>query len=106
MKKFALLFFFLSLSIQAQFHVNGVVKDAFNQLPLPFASVTTNDGIYTVSDVEGRFIVHSKSEIKSINISYIGYTKMNMEVTSDKTYYTILLDPSHYQENHCQKRRK
>lgn len=93
MKKFALLFFFLSLSLQAQFHVIGVVKDASNQTPLPFATITTNDEIYTISDVEGRFTIQSKSEIKSLNVSYIGYEKTSVLVSDEKTFYTILLTP-------------
>ena len=99
MKKFALLFFFLSLSAPAQFQVNGVVKDASTQIALPFASVATNDGIFTISDVEGRFTIHTKSEIKSLNISYIGYTKTTVLVTNEKTFYTILLVPNTNQLN-------
>jgi hypothetical protein len=72
MKRLAILFFFLSLSLQAQFNVGGVVKDASTNHPLPFATIVSDEGIYTISDVEGKFQIQSKSSITSLKVSYIG----------------------------------
>ena len=93
MKRFAILFFFFSLTLHAQFQINGIVKDASTNNPLPFATIISNDGFYTISDVDGKFSVNSESTIKNLNFSYIGYSKLNVEITENKTFYTVLLTP-------------
>ncbi|HKO77978.1 MAG TPA: carboxypeptidase-like regulatory domain-containing protein, partial [Flavobacterium sp.] len=75
MKHFFLLFFFFTLSLQAQFQVNGIIKDASTQKTLPFASIITNDGTNTISDVDGKFSISSINKITSITVTYIGYLK-------------------------------
>ncbi len=91
MKRFTILFFFFSISLHAQLHINGIVKDASSNKVLPFATITSNDGERTVSDVDGKFSIHSKSNINSLKFSYIGYSELEVEILKDKTFYTILL---------------
>ena len=55
MKLFCLLTLFFTLTIQAQFQINGIVTDSNNK-PLPFATITTSDNINTITDVDGKFI--------------------------------------------------
>ena len=57
MKQLCLFFFFLTLSLQAQFQVNGIVKEAVTNKPLPFATITTNNGLNSISDVDGKFSI-------------------------------------------------
>jgi hypothetical protein len=52
---------FLLLSIQAQFQVNGIVKESTANEPLAFATITSVDGSTTISDVDGKFSISSKS---------------------------------------------
>ncbi|PZX93891.1 carboxypeptidase-like regulatory domain-containing protein [Flavobacterium aquariorum] len=91
MKYFFLLFFFFTLSLQAQFQVNGIVKDASTQKTLPFASIITNDGSNTISDVDGKFSISSKNKITSITVSYIGYLKNTISTEDNKLFYKITL---------------
>ncbi|PVX45544.1 carboxypeptidase-like protein [Flavobacterium sp. 103] len=89
MKYFFLLFFFFTLSLQAQFQVNGIVKDASTQKILPFASIITNDSSNTISDVDGKFSISSKNKITSITVSYIGYLKNTISIENNKLFYKI-----------------
>ena len=91
MKHFFLLFFFFTLSLQAQFQVNGIVKDASTKKALPFATITANDGTNTVSDVDGKFSITSQKEISALEISYIGYLKSAISIQNNKSFYSVLL---------------
>ncbi|MGO4820272.1 MULTISPECIES: DUF5686 family protein [unclassified Flavobacterium] len=90
MKHFFLLFFF-TITLQAQFQVNGIVKESVTNLPLPFATVTTNNGSNNITDVDGKFSLNSKNEITSFTISYIGYVKNTVAVVANKSYYAVSL---------------
>jgi hypothetical protein len=91
MKHFFLLFFFFTLSLQAQFQVNGIVKDASTKKTLPFATISTNDGSNTVSDVDGKFSITAQKEITTLRISYVGYLKNTMTTQINKSYYSVFL---------------
>jgi hypothetical protein len=91
MKHYFLLFFFFTLSLQAQFQVNGIVKDAFTQKTLPFASVVSNDGTTTFSDVDGKFNIASDDKILTLTISYIGFQKITVVIESNVLFYKIAL---------------
>lgn len=91
MKHFIVLFFFFTLSLQAQFQVNGIVKDASTQKPLPFANIISEDGSSTISDVDGKFSIASKNSITSLTVSYIGYVNKIIPVTKDQLFYKVAL---------------
>lgn len=91
MKYFLLLFFFLTLPLQAQTQLNGVVKDATSRKPLAFATLTTDSGISTVSDVDGKFTIMSKTDFSSFKVSYVGFTTTTVPVEKDKKYYTVFV---------------
>jgi hypothetical protein len=91
MKHFFLLFFFFTLSLQAQFQVNGIVKDASTKKTLPFATISANDGTNTVSDVDGKFSITSQKEITTLQISYVGYLKNKVTTQKNKSYYSVYL---------------
>jgi len=93
MKHFILLFFLFTLSIQAQFQANGIVKDASTQKTLPFATIVLNDGTNAISDVDGKFSVTSNSKIESLTISYIGYIKETIKIEKNQSFYKIALTP-------------
>ena len=86
---FFLLFF--SLTIQAQFTVKGIVKNAATGEVLAFANIYT-DGKSAIGDVDGKFILESKREIRKINVSYIGFESKEISVANSK-YYSIALIP-------------
>ncbi|MGE6356937.1 DUF5686 family protein [Flavobacterium sp. NPDC079362] len=89
MKLFCLLSLFFTLSIQAQFQINGIVTDSNNK-PLPFATITTSDNINTITDVDGKFIFKPSANASSFSVSYIGFQTKNIAITN-KRYYSILL---------------
>lgn len=91
MKQFCLFFFFLTLSLHAQFQVNGIVKESVAGKPLPFATVTIDNGINTISDVDGKFSILSTTPISAFKVSYIGFTKATVPVEGNKNYYVIAL---------------
>jgi hypothetical protein len=74
MKQLVVLFLFLSLSIQAQFQINGIVKDASTSIPLPFANISWPLGANTISDADGKFALQSTQFLSEITVSYIGYS--------------------------------
>ena len=90
MKLFCLLTLFFTLTIQAQFQINGIVSDSKNK-PLPFATITTADNNNTITDVDGKFIVTSLTDISSFTVSYIGFQTKTIAVLNNKKFYTVLL---------------
>lgn len=91
MKQLCLLFFFLTLSLQAQFQVNGIVKESTTNKPLPFATITTNNGLNTISDVDGKFSIVTVAPFTAFDISYIGFTKVRIAIEKNKNYYVVVL---------------
>ncbi|HLF51702.1 DUF5686 and carboxypeptidase-like regulatory domain-containing protein [Flavobacterium sp.] len=93
MKRFTLLFFFFTLVTQAQFQINGIVKDASTNEPLPFATISTPSGNNTISDVDGKFSLQSKETISNLTVSYVGFSSKNMTVEPTKNFYLVSLSP-------------
>lgn len=91
MKQLCLFFFFLTLSLQAQFQVNGIVKESTSNKPLPFATITTNNGLNSISDVDGKFSIVTAIPFTSFDISYVGFTKTRVFLEKNKNYYVVVL---------------
>ncbi|MDI6032234.1 DUF5686 family protein [Flavobacterium sp. LB2P84] len=91
MKQLCLLFFFLTLSLQAQFQVNGIVKESTTNKPLPFATITTNNGLNSISDVDGKFSILVPIPFTAFDVSYIGFTKARIILEKNKNYYVVVL---------------
>ena len=90
MKQLFLLFFF-TLSLQAQFQINGIVKNANSNEVLPFASITTDNGNYSITDVDGKFTITSSTPISFFYVSYIGYTKTKINIQKNSSFYNVSL---------------
>ena len=93
MKQLVVLFFFFSISLQAQFQINGIVKDAATKKGLPFATITTENGLSTISDVDGKFYLSLGLQPQTLTISYVGYTKKTIPLLEPKSYLLILISP-------------
>jgi hypothetical protein len=91
MKYFCILLFFLTLSLQAQFHLSGIVKESATNKPLPFATISFNNQTKTITDVDGKFSIFLEENSAAFEVSYIGYSKTTETITKDKKYYSILL---------------
>jgi len=90
MKLFCLLTLFFTLTIQAQFQINGIVSDSKNK-PLPFATITTADNNNTITDVDGKFVLKSLTDISSFTVSYIGFNTKTISVSNNKKFFAVSL---------------
>lgn len=93
MKRLFLLFFISTLSLNAQIPINGIIKDSETKKLLPFASITTENGFSTISDVDGKFNFILTSHPKSIIISYVGYESKIISLDEINSFLTIQLIP-------------
>ena len=93
MKQLVVFFFFFTISLQAQFQINGIVKDAATKKGLPFATLTTENGLSTISDVDGKFYFSLALQPQTLKVSYVGYTKKTISIKEPKSYLLILLSP-------------
>lgn len=90
MKLFCLLTLFFTLTIQAQFQINGIVTDSNNK-PLPFATITTSDNNNTITDVDGKFTLNSSVKANHFLVSYIGFQTKTIEIVDQKKFYSVSL---------------
>ena len=90
MKLFCLLTLFFTLTIQAQFQINGIVTDSNNK-PLPFATITTSDNHNTITDVDGKFTLNYLVKANHFLVSYIGFQSRTIEILDQKKFYSISL---------------
>lgn len=91
MKQLFLLVFFYSLSLQAQYQLHGIVKDAETKKALPFATITTEQGFTTLSDVDGKFDLELPKAPETLTVSYVGYTTKTLSLFETKSFYTVSL---------------
>ena len=90
MKRICFVLFFFTLSLQAQFQVSGIIKDATTKKPLPFATIATTEN-QTIADVDGKFSFSSLQKLTDFQVSYLGYTKLKITIEDGKSFYTVLL---------------
>ena len=93
MKLLSFLFLFCTLSLQAQFQINGIVKDVQTKKALPFATIATENGTVSIADVDGKFSFTLLSQPEILKISYVGYGSQTISLFEKKPYFTILLTP-------------
>ena len=93
MKRLSLLLLFFTLSLQAQFQVNGIIKDFETKKALPFATIKTENGFSTISDVDGKFNFLLASQPERLTVSYIGYESKTISAFEIKPYSTLYLLP-------------
>ena len=93
MKRLFLLFLFFTMSLQAQFQVNGIIKDSETKKALPFANITTEKGFSTITDVDGKFNFILASPPEALTISYVGYESKTISLFEIKTFFTLYLLP-------------
>lgn len=89
--KHLFLFFFFTLSLQAQFRIAGIIKENNSNKALPFATITTNNGINSITDVDGKFNINSSKPISFFYISYIGFTKIKIDVQKNNQFFNLKL---------------
>jgi hypothetical protein len=90
MKLFCFLFLFFTLSIQAQFQINGIVNDSSNK-PLPFATIKTSDSNSAITDIDGKFILNISAKTSFFTVSYVGFQTKTIAVADNKKFYPVSL---------------
>lgn len=90
MKLFCFLSLFFTLTIQAQFQINGIVNDSNNK-PLPFATIKTSDSNSTITDIDGKFIFTISPKTAFFTVSYVGFQTKTIPVTDNKKFYPVSL---------------
>ena len=76
---FTLILSFASLLSFGQYKVSGKVVDSNDKLPLAFVNITINgSNIGSSTDLDGEFEIDHYNEIKSIELSYLGYSKVRI----------------------------
>lgn len=94
MKQLLLFFLFVSTAMPAQTVVSGVIRDAGNGKPLPFASVSAPGQDAAIADVDGRFRIRVKQG-SAITFSYTGFFPQTVTPEHRNSYYNIVLQRQH-----------
>ncbi len=102
MKRFAFAFLLLLLSSFSfgQFTLRGKVVDSKTGEPLPFVNIVYNErGQGITTELNGTFYLSSSYPIKSIKLSYVGYSPKQVSLTNNDNdrQITIGLNPLAYQ---------
>jgi hypothetical protein len=93
MKKCCFLFLLFTLVCQAQFQFSGIIRDRDSRNPLPFATITTSTGRQTLSDLDGKFVIISRTASLSLLVSYVGYAPNEILLENNSKFYSIELNP-------------
>jgi hypothetical protein len=93
MKFLCFLLLLFTLSLQAQFHIRGIVKDADSKKTLPFASIRTENGFDTITDVDGKFDINLTTQPQLISFSYLGYATKTLQSLNSQSFLTVYLLP-------------
>ncbi len=93
--KFYLLFslVFCSFLVNAQYTINGSIKDADTNEPLIGASIAFDKGEKSItSDANGNFKTILKAETNSLKVNYVGYLPylIKINLTKQVTYVVLL----------------
>ena len=90
-----ILFSFACLPKNPPVLIQGIVKDAETDEPVPFAHVVIGD-IITLTNLDGQFVIttHGKQDESLLQVSVMGYELENKSLDNSSKYYTIYLRPS------------
>ena len=87
-KRVLFIMFFLVIALVARgqnYTIKGTVTDSITGEPLPYVAVllkgTTIGG---TTDIDGNFTISTSSKVRTIQISYLGYTEKEVNVTPGK----------------------
>ncbi|MFL0204140.1 DUF5686 family protein [Tenacibaculum maritimum] len=89
--KFAILFLFVTIGLQAQLTIKGKVVDA-QKVPMPFVNVYiqgSSNG--TTTDDDGRFSFTAKKNRGTLEISFIGFQTQTIKVNPKTKFLNIVL---------------
>ncbi len=96
MKKIIIWIFLISLFslplFSQQNSINGKVIDSETKEPLAFVNIVINNGKYGgTTDIDGKFKITSFQDIKTLDLSYVGYESKSIDVIKTKKQIIIKL---------------
>ena len=94
MRKILFIIYLLPLVIFSQTQIQGLVLDATTKNPLPFASIVANNGFGALTNVDGTFLIETKTQFSELTISYVGYETSKISVNSEDKFIKVLLNTS------------
>jgi hypothetical protein len=92
MKKLHFFILFFSLSLQAQFQINGVVKQVKKNKPIPFAIIKTNLNTFFLADANGAFSISASEKPTTLHIQQAGFESTIIPIDDAKPFYTVQLN--------------
>lgn len=95
MHKFLLIIFIcFSFSVYSQTYVyKGVVKDKNTKQLLAFVNIVSDNGRGATTNIDGKFEIKLNENSKVLNLSYIGYEPLTVEVNKSNEVHNIFLQP-------------
>ncbi len=93
MKNIIWIVLFLSFKLQAQFQINGVIKNVQTNKSISFASIKTDNGLSLISDGTGKFKLNSITKLKWFQVTFIGFETTTITISNQKSFYQVLLTP-------------
>jgi len=83
MKKIAFVLFLTAFSSGfAQSTIEGYIFDQSTKEPLPYATIRlVKNGVYTITNEDGKFEIKSKITLDSLEVTYIGYKTKKIPVS-------------------------
>ncbi|GEM67887.1 SusC/RagA family TonB-linked outer membrane protein [Sphingobacterium mizutaii NBRC 14946 = DSM 11724] len=84
---------FVSVQVQAQGSISGLIKDRETGNAIIGATITSSSGIKTSSGPDGKFSINLNPNDKSITISFVGY-ELKTESIDGREFYDITLTSS------------
>ncbi|WP_417443119.1 DUF5686 family protein [Joostella sp.] len=85
-----ILFLLLANASFAQDIISGRVLSEENATPLPFATIVTNNGKNTITNLDGEFSIFKTDSLQILTISYIGYKPKKQAIFSNDDITIIL----------------
>jgi len=83
-----------SLSSFGQQIIKGKIIDKETQEPLAFANVILSKTTGTVTDAKGNFYLEIGTDVKQLEIRYIGYEHKILPLSPQVSYYDVQLNPT------------
>ncbi|HEX8516603.1 MAG TPA: DUF5686 family protein [Bacteroidia bacterium] len=95
--KFLFLLLLISVSVSAQYSVEGKVVDSQNGEPLAFVNIAIPDQSESAStNIDGKFRISSSSSFSELVFSYVGYEMVRLSVWKNEKNMVIRLQKKSY----------
>lgn len=73
---------------------SGSIKNSNTKEALPFATITTNNGVRKICHIDGTFNISSSNTITQLTISYIGFKTQKIVIQPTTKFLTLFLTPN------------